>query len=69
MGIDVLPTDRCMDIRYASSQLGITPDDMLEILRTVDPSIALSANDLLAMTKRTSTSVYVARKIEELCDN
>ena len=69
MEIYVLPTDRCIVIRCASSQLGITPDDMLEILRTVDPSITLSANDLLAMTKPTSTSAYIAKKIKELCDN
>ena len=68
-GMDLLPDDTYLAIRNISYQSGITPDDMLDILRTVDPHIALSANDLLAMTKRTSKSVYHAKKLEELRDN
>lgn len=69
MNYDVLPCETWLKLKHARDLhvlTCITPSVMLDTLRSVDPSFALSAGELLAMTKCTPTSTYLAEKVE-LC--
>ena len=67
MGHDVFSSIKCLEIERAHHPLAltcITPSVMLDILRTVDPTIALSVDELLAMTKPTIATTYHAVNIK-----
>ena len=67
MGHDVLSNSQWLKLSHARDPLTlscITPYVMLDILRIVDPTIALSVDELLAMTKPTLASTYIMENIK-----